>query len=354
MNTLTEENLSKLNEFYINRKSNVENFLINKPNTDLNKLFCLFCQEGYYFEAKILLQYYSNINIHSNNNLALKLACINGQFDIIKWLLNFDENNSVTNINWAFQIICRRGYLIIAQWLHNSYSNINYNLAFKISCGYGNLDMVKWLLSIENNNINISDEDGEAFYLACKNHYYEVTDFLLEKNIIIDYEIHFYRACIENLFDYAKYLVKNNKDIDFSKIANICFFETCLKGNLDMLSWLLTIIKNDINIDYNNAFLAACKNGHLHVMKWLLSIKNDKININESDDCVFKMACENGYLNIVKWLLSIDNNNIKIFPGYDIACKFDNQEITCFLLTLDPKRKLNIIDECSVKKIKFI
>lgn len=177
MDKLTEENLSKLNDFYIKCKSNINNLLRDKPNIDLNKLFYLFCKVGYYIYAKLLIQYY-NLNI--NHGDALRLACENEHLEIIKWLLTFD-NNRIKNINFAFQIICYKGNLIIIQWFHSIYNNvINYKLPFKILCKNGHFEIIKWLLSVE--NINISEVNGEALYLAYENGHLNIVKYLLSND----------------------------------------------------------------------------------------------------------------------------------------------------------------------------
>ncbi|ORX78379.1 ankyrin repeat protein, partial [Anaeromyces robustus] len=78
------------------------------------------------------------------------------------------------------------------------------------------------------------------------------------------------------------------------------------KGNLEVMRWLISYIKNDIDfktIEGGIALITAAKMGHFDVVEELL---NQKINVNSSDSfnrTALQYATENGYLRIVKLLI---------------------------------------------------
>jgi len=113
----------------------------------------------------------------------------------------------------------------------------------------------------------------------------------------------FLRYCIYGNFDEIILYYENNiNEIDISNNNEEAFIWACSNGFINIAEWLLSK-KTDINISVNNeqAFRSSCANGNLQVLKWLIQLKPD-INISILEERAFTNACSTGNLEIVKWL----------------------------------------------------
>jgi ankyrin repeat protein len=101
---------------------------------------------------------------------------------------------------------------------------------------------------------------------------------------------------------------KNYKKLNFDE-ANHEFHVACIKGNLDLVKYLLTSneLENNADIHFENdeCISLACRYGNLEVLKYLLTSPDLKSHANphsQSSDA-FRWACKNGHLNIIKYFL---------------------------------------------------
>jgi ankyrin repeat protein len=224
----------------------------------MEKQFIQLCRIGNLDNIIHFYENNSNINISSDNELAFRVACENGHFEIAKWLLSISPNIDIhTKDSYAFCYSCESGYLEIAKWLFSLNPNISlydYECSFCYSCESGQFEVVKWLFSI-NPNLNISNYREYAFRYACKN------------------------------------------------------------GHLEVVKWLLSI-KPDINISIkdNYAFCYACENDHLELAKWFTQLDYKYcIEIDEDDDKIVSYY-------ISKSLPMVNNVNINMDTIHEKIC----------------------------------
>lgn len=113
---------------------------------------------------------------------------------------------------------CKQSELFYPQWItycklvtQDVLENIDideinkyYTHAFIVACEYGNLKIIKWLYELKNNpihgktiNINVSDNNNEAFRKACMNEQLDTCDFLTS---IINVDI----ASLTSLYEICK------------------------------------------------------------------------------------------------------------------------------------------------------
>ena len=134
----------------------------------------------------------------------------------------------------------------------------------------------------------------------------------------------------------------------FNYISNHGFTYVCIKGNLEIIQWLIDIYHSQYN--YTNdglAFKTACKNGHLDFLQKLYK-SSPNINIREENEEAFRNACMYNHLEVAKWLLTIcPNINIHINNewAFCLICMNGNLEFAKWLLSMYPKININIGNE---------
>ena len=115
------------------------------------------------YDEKYLIDKYSSIiinnyqiNQYGNKKYALERFCIEGKYNVFKYMLvtlYIDDDLNVHNDNeYIFRMACHFGHKNIAQLLYyttNPDVYINDNYAFKISCYNNHLDIAEWLSSLD-------------------------------------------------------------------------------------------------------------------------------------------------------------------------------------------------------------
>ena len=197
------------------------------------------------------------------------------------------------------------------------------------ACIDGNLEIVKTI--IEKNNL--SDHYNSILNIACKYNYINIVNYLLSLN---------------------------NCNIDISNNNEVPFLIACEYGNLELVKCIISNKMFILNSKYldseiyicEHAFGIVCKNGHIDIAEWLLNI-NPTLNIHINNDYALQRACYSGQYNMVKWLLNIKKSNFNLsLWKYEI---FINTYLLryieiCELLIYYDK---NIINKYTVEKILY-
>ena len=115
-------------------------FLFIKINANNEDAFCLACLEGDFKGAKEIFER-GNIDIHADNEQAFCFACYNGHLKIAKWLLYISEKKG---------LIYKRS--AIASQVDNELRIINIHAnnedALRSACKNGHLHIAEWLLTL--------------------------------------------------------------------------------------------------------------------------------------------------------------------------------------------------------------
>jgi len=248
-----------------------------------------------------------------------------------------------------FDDYCNKGNIIEIVRIYNEDKNIDLYNSFYNACIKGNLQMADILYNLDNNiirrnNISLLENLYNIFYDS--DYFYS------------DYDYLFFEVCRNEKIDVLIWLYSIEKP-NINTIYD-AFIYACGSGNLNIAKWLCSLNEHICNqlfywiFNYNiilncsdEAFNIACYNGHLDIVQWLYSL-DDRPDIHINNEEPFRSACISGNLNLVKWLYNL-NNNIDIHANDDeafrYACELNNIDVAKWLKTLSDEYELEIIDD---------
>lgn len=237
---------------------------------------------------------------------------------------------------------------LLALLLKHPNLNINLTNTFGktplyVACLHGNLDIVKILLQ-NNANINYKNKTGESpLWAACKYGYSNIVDLLIQNNVDVNTtnnngDSPLWAAIISKNISIVKLLLQNNADVSQKDMCNLDtpLLFACEKQNVPLLK-LLIQYKADVN--YTNMlgqtplWIAIIKKD-MQIIEILL---NNNANVNKqylNGNTPLIAACKTANLRLVKLLLQFNadvnkSNNFKHTPLL-ISCiykKFDLAEL---------------------------
>jgi ankyrin repeat protein len=252
-----------------------------------------------------------------------------------------------------FDEYCNKGNIVEIVRIYNENKNIDVYDSFYNACCKGNLQIADILYQLDNdiiksNDITLLEKFFNIFYDS--NYLYSSYDYL------------FLEVCRNEKIDVLNWLYSIEKP-NINAIYD-AFIYACGSGNLNIAKWLCNlnehicnqlfywIFNYDIILNCSDeAFNRACYNGHLDIVQWLYSL-DDKPDIHLNDEEPFRSACISGNLNLVKWLYNLDNN-IDIHANDDeafrFACECGHLDIAQWLYSLDGKIDIHAHDDHAFK-----
>ena len=254
-------------------------------------LLCFKCQHHNIDSVKKLFGEFDNINVHIENDLPIRLASMNGKFEIVEFLLK-----KYSDFNIHFGSECQ------------SVFDTNYHeLVLCIACANGDLELVKSLIkNIRDINVHIHDE--LPIRLATRKGKFEIMEFLLNEcpkiNIHVKNESIFRWTCKNESLKYAQLLLNRYPNINVQAKYDyaICWASECSEELEKFLISRFVIANiNDQNC-YTHTLQSACQYGYYGIVRALLE-KCPDIDFSNSDHYALYHASVNGYSEIVKLLL---------------------------------------------------
>jgi hypothetical protein len=278
-----------------NDKEIILDYKLNIDNYDYNKAFKKASLLGHTNMLKWLLSLNIQLDKHIFD-ISLYNASKNGNLDVIKILINLDDNK-INNEN------------------NNENNKLSYiNDAFLISCQSGNLEIVKYLNShgIKPNNYD------NAFINACQSGNLEIVKYLNSQRIKpINYNDAFMKTSGDKNIEIRKWLLSIDNTIDIHFKDDQCFFNACYNGQLDEAIWLLSLDKFDIRKNDDSIFKNVCrkqKEYQLDIEYLSKSNSGSKIDRHLYLCTIDFFNFDN--LKLIKWLTTIcDNYEIQIKNG---------------------------------------
>ena len=278
------------------------------------KLYVLACEYGHLEVIKWLLENDQDINILMLNEL-FRYSCKKGQLEIAKLLVTIrpyiDITGNFRGFYCPFYAVCQGGHLEVAKWLLSQLDcdlpDDYVKLMFLIICRYGQVNIAKWLLEIKP-NIDVLQYNN--FMQACCHDQLHMVKWLVEIKpellILVDENI-FNKVCQYGHLNIAKWLIEIKPELSIL-INRQLLYDVCTKyGQVNIAEWLLEMKPDFMGLITEFVFSEVCKRGFLSIAQWILKVKPN-VDISYSRDIVFRYACERGSLEIAKWLTTIKPN----------------------------------------------
>lgn len=253
----------------------------------------------------------------ANKNEALDYVCQNGIVKSIKWLLaNFDIDLHYQNNN-ALKLAINHGNLYIIKFLIEKGADIN--IGFLYSCKFAKTNRDNIIKYIISNNPDLFYNDGEALMNASIAGDGKLVEYLIDHGLTPYIDDAFTNACESGHFQIVKYLF--NKGAQINTLINNAnpLVLSCQNGFLNIVEFL---IENnaDIHICNDNAILTATRNGHLKIVKYLI---RSGMNLQSLNDVLLEACVDNNHFEILKYLIcqgvDLHFSDDKII--YSIACQ---------------------------------
>jgi len=285
-----------------------------------------------------------------SNETIIYNACRIENLEFMKYL---KENNADINIDPETDIpilllACSKKNLDIVKFLIDNGADINkpeYYGKTALIFAMPNLEIVMYLVE-HGADVNKADNNGitPLMYASMKG-YYDIVEYLIENNAIIDFKSKYYGNAInmsvdDNNWRIYDYLEKfDTVDKSINKITKYeLLTDESLIGNLDM-------VKNYINKGYNinevdnygnTALMKASYNGHIEVVKYLVECGADIDIVNNDLYTALMFACYCNHFDIVSYLIdhkaSLNNKSSYGITELMISCKKGFYNIVKYLI----------------------
>ncbi|AGF84830.1 repeat protein [Moumouvirus goulette] len=118
------------------------------------------------------------VDIHINNDYALRRASVQGHFKIVQYLVENGANLHAEDY-CALRLACNNNHFEVVKYLIENGANIHANDDYALirASMYGQFEMVQYLVE---NGANLHAKDDYALRLACRNGHFEVVKYLIE------------------------------------------------------------------------------------------------------------------------------------------------------------------------------
>lgn len=124
------------------------------------------------------------VNVAASNNRAIRLACLYGHVDLVRFFLEFETVNVADRNNLAFRMAAQKGHVEVVKLLltHEKVdAAANDNYAIRKAAYYGHLDVLKAVLSCNHKQVNAAVRGNHAIFWALFNGHLDVVRCLLTR-----------------------------------------------------------------------------------------------------------------------------------------------------------------------------
>ncbi|ORY20851.1 ankyrin, partial [Neocallimastix californiae] len=170
---------------------------VNVEDSDGNTPLILACQNQNPLIMEMLLQYQSDV--HHKNKLGCTGLHYTKDKELIQILLNYKANINERN---TLMMACKNELLDVVALLLQYHVDPNVrnsegHSALSIACMYGNHQIVKLLLDTENINIDNQTNLGDTpLMIACENAFGSVVSLLLQYNANVYLKNHYHQTAL--------------------------------------------------------------------------------------------------------------------------------------------------------------
>lgn len=251
----------------------------------LNSLFGRVCGSGNAKMVKFFIKTYKeNIEL----NTGLKNACLCGNLDIVKILVNKGAHNLDSGLINA----CLKGNIEIVKYMTHkgALASGNGNI-FYSACIGGNMEIINYMIENGFNNLALWDL---GLCGACQGGHMDIINHMIEKgannwnealsaavkpgvNMISSIYKSEGAARLLKQLEIIKYIIQKGA-LNFNTGDGLCLYCACYGGDIDFVKFLIKNINVNDNTDWNCALRYACRGGNIEAVR--LMLKNGATNLN--------------------------------------------------------------------------
>lgn len=263
-------------------------------------------------------EYLSSKSVQNELTDYIYSLAIQNNFDIVKYLLNYETKDSLQEINSKYNLLItavEKNHLSIVRYLINNGVNVNeensrHESAVIIAFKKGYISLAKMLLS---NEAKVNDQEIiEIVKIAINKNNLKIFECLIENNININNKKDRYNnsplhlAVKEKKLDCVKYLLENGANInDKNKDGQTPLFIAYDNNDKDTLHTLIRYNANinDTNNDGETLLFLAVKDNDIELVKFLINSDAD-LNVKDKDGSTpLMIASHERYFQVVRWLV---------------------------------------------------
>ncbi|AAV51020.1 putative ankyrin repeat protein [Acanthamoeba castellanii mimivirus] len=320
-------------DYLVEKGANIKPHLVN----------ILFWASNHGFLNIIKYVHKYGIDLRTNNDYALRLACKGGHNNVVKffirngldpkasndfaicWAAEFGHYETVkilikynlditTCSNYALRYACKNGYITLANYLIENGADISAgdNYCIKIASEKGHYYMVNYLIS---KGADVTAGNNYALNFAIKKDYIFIAKLLMKYGADIKEYLNdnLIDACRRNSIVTVRFLAENGANINNSVVIT-----TIVQHNyLDMLKCLVDTGLN-LNSKKHDILSIARDKGRTTIIEYMMSQNID----------VLRWGITNGYLDFVKMIPVIDNGF-----GIELALILGHLDIAKYLIS---------------------
>lgn len=208
----------------------------------------------------------------------------------------------IEKISNVISYACNVSRINILDWLKKYISSydkdyvFSENVSLTTASNNGHIEVFKWFKK----NKYVINDVNECFIESCKTGNIELLNWL-ETNYKIDLNEEMLKeSSLHNKLNVLIRLYSNFKDFNYYFTENVTD-EASRGGNIDILNWFLHIFPK--NIKYTKkSIMYASSEGHVNVLDWFVNITNTskKYTFLYDNDALI-LASKNGHINVLKW-----------------------------------------------------
>lgn len=292
------------------------------------------CEEGSLDVVKWICEILESAHIVFDTSVLLIHAATSGQVDICAWLLDkFTEIDVHADNNVAFTQSCMECHLTTAKLIASkSESKEKFAVDAKFLVTFlsnGNFNpesstqLLEWLLTFTTESDvqdYLTEHDPEYTYLSilsnlARHGCQTIMKWCFNKPSI--FPIHIFKsnfksifkdACGGNQLKMAQWLLSMNPTFKVDTDNNVIFNVMCYFGHLDIAKWLYSL-KPTMTITGYSLITACAQNDNIDVLKWLLEVR-PLLDISYENHRTFRQSCKNNFVQVAEFLTTLNSNYV--------------------------------------------
>ncbi|KAK3607637.1 hypothetical protein CHS0354_010689 [Potamilus streckersoni] len=300
-------------------------------------LLHMACIRGQFDITKFLVETYPKmlIEVDSNNHTAAHHAAESGNVALLSYLIDrgIDPWCRTSEGDTLLHMACLRGQLDTTKYLVETYPTMlnevdsNKHTAAHHAALSGNVAVLIYLIDCGTDPKCTTSEGDTLLHMACMNGQFDMTKYLVEvyPNMLNEDDGHkhsaAHHAAESGNVAVLSYLIDcgTNPWCRTSE-GDTLLHIACLKGQLDTTKYLVETypdMLNEVDSNKHTAAHHAAESGNVSVLSYLIDRGSDPWCKTSKGDTLLHMACMNGRLDMTKYLveaypkmlIEVDSNN---------------------------------------------